>query len=1756
MSKNGFEALTAKELQDKSINFQTKLGYFLSPYSNISSQKLKTLDNPKAYLRSVIRFVQYGTGTGKTYAATNNYIKFQTMDIKELCHHQIWQRNPNNSNFTNALFITPNKNQIDIDKSLIKKMLEGGITPLSILGRDDITNKDTILWLGGKYSNYKRLKDYRVYITKILKLDCLDDPTLPPWLIKHIKYVDKQLLKITSCMELIDKLEKSPTSAFETKEDRNNEINKLKNQFIKKIEDVIKVILNNTYEIKKIKDNEVDAINDISNDGTIFEPRIDIQDNVCMKPIDESNVYTEIFALAISKEHYDDLITTVLSKSIDIYKLWATLKADILRVYAPLNYAACKPSFICLTSDKFITSPTIFRASYDKSKVWTKDSSYAGFAELIGNKESVNQIIPPIPSSQQASRISYLLSTILKSRQQNETEDKRTLYQKKDINFYVIIDESNIMFEKMFYGSDTKDGVVKKIFDNYSVTDLISVVERKYREYIQAHPDYIDCYRQTDKFFAYMRAYIKTYCEVDEAFIFDKYLLKFDFPPNILYIDNSEADAITNIIKNAFSVTAKNFIDKRKLQNIFITKRGMHRYISTESNDDNDITLYDFYQLIMSVIYAAIKFETSSNFSKDEKKAFHLELGKSFSGDQIDRQNAPLGSFFNHMGRNGAKYKNLLEGNHLDNEDQTLIDEWFAYIQTKLVFSLSPNKNFDASPDIGHQRKSFIDIKINLITHHPELELLKMTVNTNNYVYCMSATSGKSGAYAAQYNIDFTKRLGKELGVWVDTAEYDTTFDIDYREVFQEFRNFRLQMRDIDLYTFNNSLDLVNSINKYLYNEQVDQGREAQNTKSFQENNHSDNVNEVNTNNIDIKSIKSNPLSLIPQMITKSNVQDKNYSSTQFQFKRKYKQIKNYLETVNKNPKSNFENYIVDLKIPSFNYEAFERSCASLTFGLFSNKSSLSLSMKKDIFKLLMRSFELAFTSQTQTAIANKQLLKEICDNPLGYINPTFTHSVFGKFKLPLLNEYLQNLKSSSDNNKSKRHDLPSYDSFYYQLLNQYIHLVDLLSPTEGSQIDFISRLALYDTTIDKMYDNFKDHYQIKFVNIDNDTDKCLFTNIVSYNKAASIGLNSIVDNKIIGTTEDVNRLIINSLDFYTKIKDKPKGVNGETDGLNMYNKIENSIIYMRYLSDPLNNYAVNVFEFDSNLNSKQARQRLDYEHELIKNDAFRQTLGRIERKDSYAGFHSEIWIPKADLIAQVRICHILYKMDEHFNPKSNNMDYTFLSPNNYFVLQKGLELLQGSCLTPENRKRLRRDTERSAQQLAEFTDRAGFMGKLLGLARSGNQLVEHNSQYDLTPKQCADLAIEFDRYYREPSILFAPNIWLTNLKKSGLVANQDLLKKMNWEYVIDDLDAMYINLDDYGITEDTVLYQSKKNGLTDFLDPKADRLRPYEPWLAVAKDIQLHRYSDKVTVNKIISGDTKYIKKDQENDPIANYADYVKKIRDPNSELYETKQCKLLLHPYMLHMALGNFGELQFERFLSYHRGSYDIYSQKDIVSLYGYDFYEAFDFWLKVDGMWVCVDIKNTTHLDNEIQTANIQDSEKRKFNKIVNNTLENDNQDTVTDYIKDLNDKALQYKGKGLFDDSNELHIVFLNVRISDDEYPKSKAPLIIELNQRQVKVYIHYLTLFTTVNYLDKKYRKLEVNTNRGKKVKNRRYRITIQPKLAELLKIPVQEDIDAVFQTNVNINSDEQIAKNKAHFQEYTDNLITEILSEGISDDLS
>lgn len=1695
------------DLRVKKQSIESKKELSMVFHQNSDTSESKHHQSRQSHLSATLNMIMYGTGAGKSYGSINTgFLQLYDDKLEESATGLLSPLHAQGSGFTNCVYITPTKNQFKTDKHLREQMLKRGITPISWLSREDLFDADFKLWADGRVTNLERLHDYLAVIKHAQA--CKDKVGgYKNAERQHLKVINSVVWLIISNLKKLRELKRIERVRGTFPKDSEESLQKIKveNELANHMKGLVTVCLNRSTKYDPAKEyaaaqdsDDSEQANRSFDDSQEYlyddkEPEDGFDKGP--QPIEEDELFSEIFSGSLEKEHYDDLVSLVTKQSNDSEAVIRTLKRDILRIYAPWNYASCVPCFITMTSLKSLYASNFFRHSLGKGSRWLSSNDFATFADLVGNKDSNNLPLPPCSNIED--RVDLLKNALLRP----PKPYKESPFYKKDINFHIIIDEADALFDLALRGSDTLPGVIKRLNPSFSITDLLAVVSRKLAELNKGDEMTVNCHALLKTFFITMARYLKNHTNIDINELATGKLLDFSSSSTPLYANNSEAEFITNVARNAFSMGAKNFLSKKELQAIYVCKRGDHRYLSLAPDSESEklMTLFDMYQIAIAIFYAAFDFAANTSFQRREKDALILDLNskhkdphKNTSSD--DRQNRALANLLNYALNNSLDIGAWLRSIDIDVDD-IVVDDWFAYAQAKMLFTMSLDKTFDNSPDKSHQSKTFLSIDLYLVKHAPEMSLLKMLYNTNNTVSLMSATSGRYYAYSSQFNMGFLEKWCRLLDIRFKTPKYDTFFDLDYRDSFLEKSIIAKRGdRKVTVIPYKKPSDI-----EKLGNKGFDSNQDSTTLASRIGRQGGVLSRSANNKRPTISALRSTLMAV-------NTVRRRNTGMTD----------------TDESQKAYEEVYLAP---GSFNDKALDRAIAGLLLAMRSEDTTLIVSQTADLVRLIYRSIHCQFThGDRQVVDDNKNRLAKALKD--GNRSVAFIHPAFGRFKLPMLDDELARI---SDSKHDKRTVRKQSDDLLNIITSEYLRVIDFydLDRIYGIPFNKVFRVALIDNLSFKREPEFDKYFEIKEVyNIGDKRVRTLYTTIVAYDKVVAVGVNNTIRNHILRegevVEEDVKRLFIASSKYWSIINDQKNDADSKygakdstTDNLNT---LYNCLFLMRYYAENPEQKVIHAGEFDSNLSTRESIRFLQAEHKRQLLNATRQLLGRIERIVPYANFESEIIIPYDDLIDQTRTNINLYDFDDDSFAYAtiNELDYDFMSYNNRVVFEKGVELIQGRTLTDTAREQLHDDTYKAHKMIMSLTGFNGLISKVLQTARSGD-----NPGVD---KQLADAAIKFDMAYRSASILSCPCNWVAGIIEADhLPDGRRLSVTLGYNNLEQMLDSVFVDKSKYAVigkngTADLYPRQvgDEVVGLTDFVGQDTGEVEPYEPHKYVLSplkapvkfsesdaksglDARILRLID--FSSSVIEGKSSFIC------PGGGEPGFCSSFKNEHEKPKLASGVELsVLHPSMLHMALGNIGECLFSKFLNIYQGTYTQVEDSEICDRIGYRFYEMFDFWMRPSteskrASWVCIDVKNFSKRENIQQTKSLLDSQGRKMSKLSSLLEGNASASDVEDSIKGMD---------MLFEKSDSVDFVFINIRSSkSSELRDTSRQYEVSAAGKKVVVNIHHISLFINILFLEENQRRFDKRvTYGGNRVERpkRRWVTTINPKVMRLLEI--------------------------------------------------
>lgn len=1268
---------------------RSRLGKIFLPTANIFKDKLEAercveskgddVLSPvsNALHGGILRVVNYGTGYGKSFSGVNGYLSLVEQGGDGKYHHTV------------CVFASAKKNQLvhAIGKTHIEKANTLGIAILSLLSQEDMikhTNKlycvaDDSLDLGSKLvdiiDSVRAVKDE----LKNAKIKNNKDVNF-----SHIRLIHDQLIDMQVIMNTYKSLENKLLFA-----NSDIEIDDIKFQMQSKkrelaiVSNVLSKIVIGNQPLLEAKRNEKQPtpsdLDDFEGDqDTEYDETIPTDAKLGYKSFnsDHPNFYNDfdvqekIFGQAIDKSGFDDPILPLIKGEYSLLQKIATIKKEILRIYSPINYALFAPSIILTTHAKMLTSMNCYRLSETKGVSEWKTVTYNNVFEWVGDKKRYQKAIPKIEGRTEQKE--FLLNSLYRhTTSDNPKEDKHGYYN-HPVNFYLLIDESNLLMADMGEQGENNGNnsyaTIQKILEKESITDIVSSASRFIKTDLDPNnTSFVREYRSFHEHFSKFFYKNSGYSESD--FNLEAVMNRLEGITQQLFVNNNDAGVVAEFIQGSFVADSRTFINKQELNRFFIEITDTACGIVTRKNSKSGaiyITLYDYYLIILSCLYASHYY--SENISKHNDLL--IERGrKDLVNESVDSRtirnnfSKHISEYIGGHNRDGQRvncpikvlvanttidkrYIELIDTSQEPNNEEDIIKHWFAQVQTLLVFSLVALSQFKGTKEM--KNLTLLDVKIMLRNQSQELELLKSVVSTDNYVYLMSATAGKEVAFASQFNIETLQYFCEMLDVVFEMPEYDATTDTDFKQVSRELYEAQSNTMRPSV----NVYEKLRPINDLVANAYDDFTFVFEGQKSY----------------------KYSWLSAYPkgfyQTLTQATLNFIATGETFLAVTQNRAFVTDFQLLINNSVLGVSDGYAV-----SKEYKQFKEVV----------KEHLELCQKEQCFKPLL----IPVMGQ--------------CSKWMGAVS------------FPVLNQMLASFYEENG------YDAIEPDKIKEWMLNNHKNatkIIDFLQlPNKlNRENTHHYRLILLDNELSKRV-TIADYTIIDKSPYDDNAK--IMTGIASYSAVADTGLNLIVKNKLLSQEQDFTHLVIAGMKYYTNMQLGHIGDVQEMIARNI------CLAYIPYRQDA---QQITIAQLNSHLVSFEANNFIRKEHNEIRIDSMKQLIGRVERTSNSDIVKQIIHIDKVTFNEYKELISQFYGLDDSLYPKKNIQDFEFSSFLNRTIFHYIVDEIIKNTLTSEARHRLETDTMDAYDDLNWFINDANGYKKLLEQIRQ-NKDGENNQK-------------------------------------------------------------------------------------------------------------------------------------------------------------------------------------------------------------------------------------------------------------------------------------------------------------------------------------------------------------------------------------------------------------------------------------------
>jgi hypothetical protein len=449
---------------------------------------------------------------------------------------------------------------------------------------------------------------------------------------------------------------------------------------------------------------------------------------------------------------------------------------EIIDHLLPLERAKRMPTILLATSKRFLFATMV--VNYTKGG--KPSISTCQFDDILGqklaptNSVDLNTRIGSVNGKSFEEQITFL-------REQWFRVDPDNVFRQRMIDFTVVVDEEHVAYS-LFFESTYK----KLITDKHQVHHVFATLSRLVNSIKHAEEEDIDdivLYEPIKKLSDELFDLYNNRCQTSVPL--DTILAMCERNLGHIAIDTSEVEQILTITKNIFAMSPRRFYAEEQLKQIRIREHvsGSELLIYKQrAPEDTNPSLYDLLQALMCVLV------TCSHISNK-----HL-LGLIKTGDSAS-QNSLLYDFIVKAGEH-RQYINAVFDR--STESDIFIDQHYAYLMPKMVFSLVKVHTLEFEPGTKHKR-IYVSLLLDLFLELPEVILLRLLHGTRNSVMCLSATTGFKQSYSGSFTRDMLQQYGTSLDFKVlERSDKD-------RKVMAALRDARQKARDVQIRTFHDS---------------------------------------------------------------------------------------------------------------------------------------------------------------------------------------------------------------------------------------------------------------------------------------------------------------------------------------------------------------------------------------------------------------------------------------------------------------------------------------------------------------------------------------------------------------------------------------------------------------------------------------------------------------------------------------------------------------------------------------------------------------------------------------------------------------------------------------------------------------------------------------------------------------------------------------------------------------------------------------
>ncbi|HCM4283587.1 TPA: hypothetical protein N3J59_000861, partial [Klebsiella quasipneumoniae] len=523
-------------------------------------------------------FSSDGTGFGKSYGVIQGYVEYLECFAKNQKSDDLFPE----GGFTNLLFMSPQKSQIDLDSSQKDKILASGGEFICVLSRKDIADLDFMDWATGLKNRDRYIQWYEGA--------------------KGSKYIGSAMRSLNYHVSQIDRCEEQLKKLTTYGSQDTNYEREILEEQLKNCRHSIRNTIESACKLLFGPDSEKASIKEYIRRGLQARQERMQHAETARKPSKSELSVHEV---------YFELIKQVL----------------------PFEVCQYRPSVLLMTTNKFDTST--YRLAPRQRGEGVRFES-VGFDLLIGGKLTPKDPqISTVAAAGHTGQVAYL-------RDEHFRRNPDCPFRQKNIRFTVIIDELHEAYTRLEETCHVKlitqeNNLAHVISVAGRIHNAVLSLERR-KKPKEAQTTFE---QEMVKFITILRDLLAKKCELSPGTTLGSILEMFRDQLGAFEVNGDAAERIISITRNVFSFNPKMYVNEEGLKRIRmrnsegdITRTELYYEVENDASDTNP-TLHDLFQLV-SVILAACSDITNRHFKRWVKNG---------GQDNSSSQNTPLGQF-------------------------------------------------------------------------------------------------------------------------------------------------------------------------------------------------------------------------------------------------------------------------------------------------------------------------------------------------------------------------------------------------------------------------------------------------------------------------------------------------------------------------------------------------------------------------------------------------------------------------------------------------------------------------------------------------------------------------------------------------------------------------------------------------------------------------------------------------------------------------------------------------------------------------------------------------------------------------------------------------------------------------------------------------------------------------------------------------------------------------------------------------------